>query len=84
MGMLPVFQRRYSRSDLQDFGDCIQSSQIGPHLVQPLTAIPMAITPRITIHRLSMADPLPKSASYGLTPGISTGRLSISAEYALQ
>src|ERR1700731_678094 len=47
----------------------------------------MPITPRITIHRLSMADPLPTPLSYGLKPGISRPRavrLSISAEYALQ
>jgi len=44
----------------------------------------MATTPRITIHRPIMADPLPSRPSYGLTSGISTGRLFISAGYALQ
>src|ERR1700709_1758339 len=28
----------YRRSDLQDLGDCCQSSQNGPHLVQPLSS----------------------------------------------
>src|SRR3954451_24468691 len=42
------------RSDLQDFGDCIQSSQIGPHLVQPLRARPMATTLKISTNRLNM------------------------------
>jgi hypothetical protein len=55
---------------LQDFGDCIQSSQIGPHLVQPLTARPMAITPRISVNRLNMAELFPMTASYGHGPGI--------------
>ena len=42
-------------SDLQDFGD-IQSSQIGPHLVQPLRASPTAITlPSITNLRIMYA-----------------------------
>src|SRR5258708_32696244 len=50
---------RQSRSDLQDFGDCIQSSQIGPHLVQPLRARPMATTPKISANRLNMADLFP-------------------------
>jgi hypothetical protein len=44
---------------LQDFGDCIQSSQIGPHLVQPLRARPMAITPRIKANRLNLVEPFP-------------------------
>jgi hypothetical protein len=35
----------WKRSDLQAFGDCSQSSQIGPHLVQPLRRRPSAITP---------------------------------------
>jgi hypothetical protein len=46
---------------LQDFGDCTQSSQIGPHLVQPLRARPMATTLKINAKRLNMADPLPAS-----------------------
>jgi hypothetical protein len=50
---------RQKRSDLQDFGDCVQSSQIGPHLVQPLRARPAAITLKISAHRLNMVDPLP-------------------------
>jgi len=49
----PAF--RQSRSDLQDLGDCVQSSQIGPHLVQPLRARPSAITLKIHINRLNMA-----------------------------
>jgi uncharacterized protein (TIGR00369 family) len=44
---------------LQDFGDCIQSSQIGPHLVQPLRTRPMATTPRIKVNRLHLVEPFP-------------------------
>src|SRR5258708_40064701 len=50
---------RYKWSDLQAFGDCTQSSQIGPHLVQPLRARPSASTLKISINRLNMVDPLP-------------------------
>jgi hypothetical protein len=46
------------RSDLQDFGACVQSSQIGPHLVQPFSASPKAITPDIN-NRRSIIDPVP-------------------------
>jgi hypothetical protein len=38
----PTLPLRYRWSDLQDFG--IQSSQIGPHLVQPFISSPNAIT----------------------------------------
>jgi hypothetical protein len=44
---------------LQDFGDCIQSSQIGPHLVQPLRARPKATTPISNIKRLNMVELFP-------------------------
>jgi hypothetical protein len=53
----------YKRSALQDFGDCTQSSQIGPHLVQPLRARPSAITLKISINRLNMAALLPTPLS---------------------
>jgi uncharacterized protein (TIGR00369 family) len=43
---------------LQDCGECSQSSQIGPHLVQPLSARPIAITLKISAHRLNIVDPL--------------------------
>jgi uncharacterized protein (TIGR00369 family) len=39
---------------LQDFCDGIQSSQIGPHLVQPLSARPTATTLKITANRLNI------------------------------
>jgi uncharacterized protein (TIGR00369 family) len=55
---------------LQDFGDCIQSSQIGPHLVQPLSARPKATTLQISTHRLNMVRKLPTVLSYGLKSGI--------------
>src|SRR6202011_2931489 len=55
--------RPYKRSDLQDFGDCTQSSQIGPHLVQPLRARPSAITLKNSINRLNMAALLPTPLS---------------------
>src|SRR5689334_9009619 len=45
------------RSDLQDFGDCIQSSQNGPHLVQPDNANPRATRPAITTARRNMNEP---------------------------
>ncbi len=61
---------RYNRSDLQDLGDCVQSSQIGPHLVQPLRARPSAITLKISANRLNMAALLPTPLSYGLKSGI--------------
>jgi hypothetical protein len=44
---------------LQDFGDCIQSSQIGPHLVQPFKARPIAITLKIRTTRRNMNVPTP-------------------------
>jgi hypothetical protein len=37
---------------LQDFGS--QSSQIGPHLVQPFSSRPMAITLKINAKRLNI------------------------------
>jgi hypothetical protein len=40
---------RYRWSDLHDFG--IQSSQIGPHLVQPFISSPKAITLTINPNR---------------------------------
>jgi len=50
---------RYRLSDLQDFGDCTQSSQIGPHLVQPLSASPTAITLPSIINLRNMDVPIP-------------------------
>jgi hypothetical protein len=52
---------RQSRSDLQDLGDCVQSSQIGPHLVQPLRAKPSAIALKTSINRLNMAALSPRT-----------------------
>ncbi|WP_212462848.1 hypothetical protein, partial [Bradyrhizobium manausense] len=45
------------RSDLQDFGDCIQSSQIGPHLVQPLSARPNAPRQKTKTIRRNITHP---------------------------
>jgi uncharacterized protein (TIGR00369 family) len=42
---------------LQDFGDCIQSSQIGPHLVQPLRTRPSATTLKISAISLNITRP---------------------------
>jgi uncharacterized protein (TIGR00369 family) len=42
---------------LQAFGDCSQSSQIGPHLVQPLRSKPIAMTLKTIAKRLNMACP---------------------------
>jgi hypothetical protein len=47
-------------SDLQDFGS--QSSQIGPHLVQPFNSRPKAITLKINANRLNIVHPLPQGA----------------------
>jgi hypothetical protein len=47
---------------LQALGDCSQSSQIGPHLVQPLSSMPMAITPNKIATRLTMTAPLDTGA----------------------
>jgi uncharacterized protein (TIGR00369 family) len=44
--------------------------QIGPHLVQPLRARPMATTLKISANRVNMADPLPAPLSFGLELGI--------------
>jgi hypothetical protein len=41
---------------LQLFG-AVQSSQIGPHLVQPFSSTPSAITPQSTFNRLAMFAP---------------------------
>jgi hypothetical protein len=38
----------HGRSDLHDFAGAIQSSQIGPHLVQPPSESPKAIKPMTT------------------------------------
>ena len=46
-------------SDLQDFGDCIQSSQIGPQRVQPLSTNPIAITPPSITNLRTMYAPTP-------------------------
>jgi hypothetical protein len=50
--MLETRHGRYRWSDLQDFG--IQSSQIGPHLVQPFISNPKAITLTIKPARRNM------------------------------
>jgi hypothetical protein len=57
-------------SDLQDFGDCIQSSQIGPHLVQPFRTRPMAIIPLMIVNRLNMNAPTQHHSSYLANQGV--------------
>ncbi|WP_229200321.1 hypothetical protein, partial [Bradyrhizobium acaciae] len=42
---------------MQDFGDWAQSSQIGPHRVQPLSTSPIAITPPSNINLRNMYAP---------------------------
>ncbi|MHC2333516.1 hypothetical protein [Bradyrhizobium sp. USDA 4454] len=44
---------------MQDFGDCIQSSQTGPQRVQPLSANPIAITPPSNTNLRTMHAPTP-------------------------
>jgi hypothetical protein len=56
-------------SDLQDFGDCIQSSQIGPHLVHPFRTTAMAIIPLMIVNRLNNA-PTQHRSSYPANQGI--------------
>jgi hypothetical protein len=57
-------------SDLQDFGDCIQSSQIGPHLVQPFRTRPMAIIPLMIVNRLNMNAPTQHRSPYPANQGV--------------
>jgi hypothetical protein len=64
--MIPLFRiMLYARSDLQDFGACVQSSQIGPHLVQPSSASPMAIRLDISSNRRSMNGHSPRERDDG-------------------
>jgi hypothetical protein len=46
-------------SDLQDFCDGSQSSQIGPHLVQPFIIKAKASTPKIIAERFNISRPIP-------------------------
>jgi hypothetical protein len=48
----------HRRSDLHTFAGPIQSSQNGPHLLQPPSARPTAIKPMTTTTRRNMAVPL--------------------------
>jgi hypothetical protein len=70
---------------LQDFGECIQSSQIGPHLVQPSSARPKAITPRINANRLNMAErfPMPHHTASSRAFSSRAGLLFLSTECPL-
>src|SRR6478672_7972030 len=52
--IVQAFYLGQNRSDLQDLGDCTQSSQIGPHLVQPLSARPIETTLTSRTHRRNM------------------------------
>jgi uncharacterized protein (TIGR00369 family) len=70
---------------LQDFGDCIQSSQIGPHLVQPESARPAASTLKINTRRRNIDSQLPTGGIMGCKSGIfKPNRLFPSAEWPLQ
>jgi hypothetical protein len=55
---------------LQDFGDCSQSSQIGPHLVQPFRTRPTAITPKTIANRLTIAYLTRYASSYRINPDV--------------
>jgi uncharacterized protein (TIGR00369 family) len=55
---------------LQDFGECSQSSQIGPHFVHPLSVKPTATTPRISANRLNMILYSPHAPPYRSKSGI--------------
>ncbi|MCA1402409.1 hypothetical protein [Bradyrhizobium sp. BRP56] len=50
---------------MQDFGDCIQSSQIGPQRVQPLSVSPIAITPPSTTNLRNMYAPTTREQATG-------------------
>jgi hypothetical protein len=67
---------------LQDFGDCTQSSQIEPHLVQPLRARPIATTPKNNANRLNMITHSPPRYHTASSQAFSShpARLFISAE----
>jgi len=53
---------------LQDFGS--QSSQIGPHLVQPFSRRPMAITLKTTASRRNIVHHSHRAQLYRLKSGI--------------
>jgi len=50
---------------LQDFGDCIQSSQTGPQRVQPLSASPIATTPPSNTNLRNMDAPTTREEATG-------------------
>ncbi|MCC8972980.1 hypothetical protein [Bradyrhizobium brasilense] len=50
---------------MQDFGDCIQSFQIGPQRVQPLSASPIATTPPSTTNLRNMYAPTTREQATG-------------------
>ncbi len=59
---------------MQDFGDCIQSSQIGPHRVQPASASPIAITPPSNTNLRNMDAPTTDEGQLGAETGAFSSR----------
>ena len=59
---------------MQDFGDCIQSSQIGPHRVQLPSASPIAITPPSNTNLRNMDAPTTDEGQLGAKTGAFSSR----------
>lgn len=59
---------------MQDFGDWIQSSQIGPHRVQPASASPTAITPPSNTNLRNMDAPTTDEGQLGAKTGAFSSR----------
>src|SRR6201999_128564 len=66
-------RRPHRRSDRQDFG-AIQSSQNGPHLLQPPSETPKAIKPTTIARIRNMAHQLPHPHNTASHRGISSRR----------
>ncbi|WP_420964905.1 hypothetical protein [Bradyrhizobium sp. B120] len=59
---------------MQDFGDCVQSSQIGPHRVQLPSASPIAITPPSNTNLRNMDAPTTDEGHLGAKTGAFSSR----------
>ncbi|MGY3691138.1 hypothetical protein ACVIGA_001218 [Bradyrhizobium sp. USDA 3240] len=59
---------------MQDFGDCIQSSQIGPHRVQLPSASPIAIAPPSNTNLRNMDAPTTDEGQLGAKTGAFSSR----------
>ncbi|WP_159450408.1 hypothetical protein [Bradyrhizobium mercantei] len=59
---------------MQDFGVCIQSSQIGPQRVQPLSMTPIATTPPSNTNLRNMYAPTADGRQLGAETGAFSSR----------